>query len=274
MAQRSHTRTRAGHCTGWVDATSIGARLLRVLILTALGSVAASGQALAQRTFTDTIPGTLVNFVMVEVPGKGAIAPFLIGRTEVTWDMYDSFVTGSGAAPDRGGADAVARPTQPYGAPDYGWGHAGYPVISVTRSAAEAFCDWLSALTGNRYRLPTEAEWEHVASLALPEADRPRTGEIAWHSANSDRRTHPVASRPGDALGLYDLFGNAGEWVITEDGANVLRGGSFQDDPGEIGPNGRRVQQPSWSERDPQLPRSRWWLTDAPFAGFRIVRDK
>ena len=260
-----------------MDGAAIRTRFLRASTVALVASACVAVEGQAQQSYTDTIPGTLVHFEMVAVPGGNSVGPLLIGRTEVTWDMYDTFVTGSAPAPaagrDRGGADAVARPTQPYGAPDYGWGHAGYPVISVTRSAAEAFCDWLSALTGHRYRLPTEAEWEHVAALALAGGGSAAAGEIAWHAANSEGRTHPVASLPADALGLHDLFGNAGEWVATEDNANVLRGGSFRDAPDDVGPGGRRVQQLSWSERDPQLPRSRWWLTDAPFAGFRIVRD-
>jgi hypothetical protein len=63
-----------------------------------------------------------------------------VGRTEITWDLYDAFAL---SRPDtietRGGADAIARPTRPYGAPDYGWGHAGSPVISVAYTGAQAF---------------------------------------------------------------------------------------------------------------------------------------
>ena len=94
------------------------------------------------------------------------VKPFHIGRTEVTWDMYDVFALGLDVAKEKTSADAVARPSQPYGAPDYGWGHAGFPAISVTRDAAEAFCKWLSTKTGRVYRLPTEAEWTHAANLA------------------------------------------------------------------------------------------------------------
>ena len=204
---------------------------------------------------------------MVKVPGKA----IWIGRTEVTWDLYDVFAL---SRPDsterRGAADAVARPTRPYGAPDYGWGHAGFPVISVAYTAAEAFCVWLSSRTGKRYRLPTESEWELVASQAA--AGR-TVDDLAWHAGNAEGTTHAVGRRAADALGLHDLFGNAAEWVTVSSGRPVTRGGSFHDAPQTVGPSARAVQDDSWNERDPQIPQSRWWMSDAPFVGFRIVRE-
>jgi formylglycine-generating enzyme required for sulfatase activity len=223
-------------------------------------------------TYRESIPGTLVTFEMVLVPGDN---PFYIGRTEVTWDMYDVFALGlDSSSKQQGGADAVARPSQPYGAPDYGWGHAGYPVISVTRNAAEAFCDWLSKKTGKTYRLPTDAEWTRAAAAAAGGSAlaAERRDGLAWHRGNADSRTHPVGKRTADALGLFDLFGNAAEWVTTPDDALVVRGGSFRDPADVVGPEARAVQADSWTERDPQLPKSRWWLSDGPFVGFRVAR--
>lgn len=223
----------------------------------------------AQEIAVDSVPGTLVRFEMVKVPGRD----LWIGRTEVTWDLYDAFAL---SRPDSAelqrarAADAVARPTRPYGAPDYGWGHAGFPVISVAHTAAAAFCDWLSERTGKRYRLPTEAEWEAVARLA---AQGKTPADIAWHAGNAGGTTHAVGTKPPDALGLHDLFGNAAEWVTVTSGPPVVRGGSFRDTPDRVGPTARDVRTEAWNERDPQIPQSRWWMSDAPFAGFRIVRD-
>ena len=222
--------------------------------------------ARAQDSYTDSIPGTLVRFEMVKVPGQN----LWIGRTEVTWDLYDAFALSRPDTAERRGADAVARPTRPYGAPDYGWGHAGFPVISVAHTAAEAFCEWLSARTGKKYRLPTEAEWEAVAALA---AKGKVASELAWHAANASARTHAVATKPPDALGLHDLFGNAAEWVTVNSGRPVARGGSFRDGANLVGPSARAVRDDAWNERDPQIPQSRWWMSDAPFVGFRIVRE-
>jgi formylglycine-generating enzyme required for sulfatase activity len=253
---------------------------------TLLAQPAAPG---ALQDYRENIAGTVVSFEMVPVPsgtvtvaGKPvAVKPFFIGRTEVTWDAYDIFALGLDAAKSGGAADAVARPSQPYGAPDYGWGHAGSPVISATRSAAQAFAAWLSAKTGKKYRLPTETEWAHAAALAA--GKNPLTVDrieaLAWHRGNASARTHPAATKAADALGLFDLFGNAAEWVTTapDDAASsetlIARGGSFRDGPETLGPGARAVQDDSWNERDPQLPKSRWWLSDGPFVGFRLVRE-
>ena len=254
------------------------------MVMLSVAAIVAAQTSSSPEAYTETIPGTVVSFEMVLIPGgtvtldgkETPVAPVYIGRTEATWDMYDAFVLDK---PREGGtADATARPSQPYGAPDYGWGHAGFPVISVTRQAAEAFCQWLSAKTAKKYRLPTEAEWVHAARLAAGgETLTPRRShEIAWfrRSERSAPRTVAVGSKHGDALGLRDLFGNAAEWVTTTDGALVLRGGSFRDAEENVGPNARAVQDDSWNERDPQLPKSRWWLSDAPFAGFRLVAER
>ncbi len=238
-----------------------------------------AAQVAAAQGYHETIPDTVVGFEMVPVPAgtiqmeglSVAVGPFLIARTEVTWELYDLFAVGLGP-PARGAAAATARPSQPYGAPDYGWGHAGYPVISVTRDAAEAFCKWLSARTGKSYRLPTEAEWIRVAGVAAPSGDSAGSREaITWHRGNAGGTTHPVGTRKPDAHGLSDLFGNAAEWITTGDGVRATRGGSFRDTLERTGPAARAVQDPSWNERDPQLPKSVWWLSDGPFVGFRVV---
>lgn len=232
--------------------------------------------ATVPRIIPDSIPGTLVSWELVMVPGDPAtgMRAFLIGRTELLWDAYDAYMMSPPDSAGRKGADAVSRPSRPYGAPDYGWGHRGFATISVTREAAEAFCVWLSARTGHRYRLPTEAEWRHVARLAAgPTPSAARIDSLAWHAGNSGNRARPAASRAPDALGLYDLFGNAAEWVLTADGRRVILGGSFRDPLAAVGPHASAQQDETWTERDPQIPKSRWWMSDGPFAGFRILRE-
>lgn len=234
------------------------------------------------QTYRESLPGTLVTFEMVLVPAgtitidgrTTSVEPFYIARTETTWDMYDVFTLRGDAAEDRTGVDAITRPSRPYGAPDYGWGHAGFPAISIARQAADTFAAFVSAKTGKTYRLPTEAEWLVAARLAagIKPLDNARREALAWHRGNSGHQTHPAGTRAADALGLYDLFGNAAEWVASGDGKFVTRGGSFRDPIDKVGPDARAVQDDSWNERDPQLPKSRWWLSDGPFVGFRLVR--
>ncbi|MBK8249856.1 MAG: SUMF1/EgtB/PvdO family nonheme iron enzyme [Gemmatimonadetes bacterium] len=244
-----------------------------------------------QEIVRDSIPGTLVTIELVRVPAGAVtvagsrrdVPGFLLGRTEVSWDAYDAFTMSRAPSPrySPAGADAVAGPSRPYGNPDYGFGHAGYPVISVTRDAAVAFCAWLSTVTGHRYRLPTEAEWQRAADLAgngtvdgereSAEGRRQTADSTATRVPGSG--TRPVASGALTAPGVYHLFGNVAEWVIPDDRALVVRGGSWQDPPAAVGPLARARQGESWNERDPQIPKSSWWLSDGPFVGFRIVRE-
>ncbi|MFN0181542.1 MAG: formylglycine-generating enzyme family protein [Gemmatimonadales bacterium] len=237
--------------------------------------VLAAATAAGQDIVSDSIPGTLVKFELVRIPGGGTavegvaqeVGPVLMGRTEATWEMYDAFTLSRSPSPRYApaGADAVAGPSRPYGNPDYGFGHAGFPVISVTRAAAEAFCAWLSSVTGHRYRLPTDAEWQRAADLA--------GSEDGWHAGNAEGRTHAVGSLAPTSFGLFDIFGNVAEWVTTGDGSLVVRGGSWRDGKAGIGPSARERQQRSWNQRDPQIPKSSWWLSDGPFVGFRVVRE-
>jgi len=231
----------------------------------------------------DSLGGTLVSWEMVPVPGGTVtidgrtvdVKPFFIGRTEVSWDLYDVYMLRLDKGSSDAAADAIARPSLPYAVPDYDWGHAGYAAISIARNAAQRFAEWLSLKTGHNYRLPTEAEWQHAATLAAGSTPltRERIDALAWHRGNANERAHAMASKQPDALGLYDLFGNAAEWVTSDDPKPVTRGGSFRDDPAKIGPSARATQQDFWTERDPQLPSSVWWLSDGPFVGFRLVRD-
>jgi formylglycine-generating enzyme required for sulfatase activity len=226
------------------------------------------------------IPGSAVDFTLVPVAAgtvtlgerRVPVAPFAVTRSEVTWEQYDAYALSEPTAADRTrGADAVARPSKPYGAPDYGWGHNGFAAISIAWQAAEAYAAWLSAVTGDVWRLPTEAEWQLLADRAGFDASR--VDALAWHAGNSAGRTHAAGSKAPDALGLVDLFGNAAEWVRTLEGGHVTRGGSFRDAASAVGPQARAVPSDLWNERDPQIPPSRWWLSDGPFVGFRLVRE-
>jgi hypothetical protein len=121
--------------------------------------------------FLETMPGTSVKFEIIPLPAGTItinkttveIKPIWIGKTEVTWDEYDiyAFTLVASENQEIDELDAIARPTKPYGAPDRGFGHRGYPALSMTFHAAQEYCRWLSAKTGKKYRLPTEAEWNY-----------------------------------------------------------------------------------------------------------------
>src|SRR6266550_2885592 len=223
--------------------------------------------------YLDSIPGMLVRFEMMPVPGD---RPFWIGKTEVTWDEYDVWAFRLDLTPQErsSGVDATARPSRPYGAPDRGFGHHGYPALAMTYTAARGYCAWLSARTGRHYGLPTDAQWTRALEAGL-DADTSLSAErrdaLAWYAENTANQTHAVATKHADALGVYDLLGNVAEWVTVPDGPPVVRGGSWVDPAARVGPHARAAQTPAWNETDPQFPKSRWWLADAPFVGFRIV---
>jgi len=174
------------------------------------------------KPYTNTIPGTTVSYVMLPIPGgeflmgspeseqgrtpdegpqhKVAIAPFWMGRCEVTWNEYELFMypdlvkrsaTALGQKEDPL-IDAVSRPTKPYTEMSFGMGKDGFPAISMTQHAANKYCQWLSAKTGQFYRLPTEAEWEYACRAGTTTAysfgdDVSKFREYAWFKNNNDR---------------------------------------------------------------------------------------
>jgi formylglycine-generating enzyme required for sulfatase activity len=215
---------------------------------------------------------------MVPIPAPPGGKAFWMSKTEVTWDAYDVFAFKLDMTEEQRakGVDAASRPSNPYGAPDRGMGHQGYPAVSLTYKGADEFCRWLSAKTGKKYRLPTEAEWEHAARAGASSAGPIPSKElatVAWHWDNADDKTHPVGKLKPNAWGLHDMLGNAGEWCTGKDGKPVLRGGTFADKAADVHAGARALQTPDWNVTDPQNPKSKWWLSDGPFAGFRIIRE-
>jgi len=237
------------------------------------------------QAYEETLPGSVVKIKMVPIPagsikvgGKSVdVKPFYLATTETPWEAYDVFLqSGPPSKPyDQTdfAADAIARPSRSYILPDLGWGHHGYPVINVSYTSITMFCRWLSSVTKKKYRVPTEAEWEFACRDASPDTWKPEKAmdKIAWHSGNSASTTHPVAAKAPSKLGLYDMFGNVGEWGTDLEGKPVLCGGSYKDTAADQTPDLRKRWQPSWQETDPQLPKSRWWLSDGSFVGFRLV---
>lgn len=225
----------------------------------------------------DEIKGTALAIELVPVrPADGSPA-FLITRHEITWDVYDTLIFGFDreAGQSTPEADAVTRPTKPYVATDRGFGHAGFPAISVSFRGAQACAEWLSAKTGRKYRVPTHREWKAACVAAgIPAGE---LGEYAVFAANSEldgeMKTRAVGSRKADRLGCFDLYGNAAEWCVGDDGKPLSVGGSYRDPAEKVGCEAAMAFTPDWNASDPQYPKSIWWLTDAPFAGFRLVRE-
>ncbi|MDY9926773.1 formylglycine-generating enzyme family protein [Methanosarcina sp.] len=101
-----------------------------------------------------------------------------------------------------------------------------HPVEAVSWEEAQVFIRKLNALENNSeknsvYRLPTEAEWEYVARAGTSTSsffgdDESKLTEYAWFLKNSGLETHPVGLKKPNPWGLYDIYGNVGEWVQDE----------------------------------------------------------
>jgi formylglycine-generating enzyme required for sulfatase activity len=233
-----------------------------------------------------------------ETPQKKIeISPFWIGEKEVTFSEWDIFFKNMDL-PQAKNIDGVTRPTPQY--IDLTWGmgrQPNQPVNSMSQQAAMMYCKWLYTKTGLFYRLPTEAEWEFACKSGTT-TDRPfndspeKLNEYGYFKDNSDGKFQPVGGKKPNAWGLYDMLGNLSEWTIdqylpdyyskiaannpiTTPGAKyprTVRGGSYLDGAEELRCTNRIPSEASWNQRDPQIPKSRWWLTDGMFVGFRIVR--
>lgn len=137
-----------------------------------------------------------------------AVKPFQLGKYEVTFDEYSAFVLDM---------DGFELPH------DQGWGSGARPVIDVSWDDARAYAEWLSTVTGQPFRLPTEAEWEYAARAGTTTSywwgDEVRKGGKAWANCSGcgsewgGKRTAPVGSFPANGLGLHDMHGNVWEWV-------------------------------------------------------------
>lgn len=191
--------------------------------------------------------------------------PLAVGKYELTWDEWEICVAKRGCQ-DNSGKGYGSEP-DPQWSGDAGYGRGRHPVINVSWDDAKAYIKWLSAQTGETYRLLSESEWEYAARAGS-------TGRFAWgdaeptcepgqantanfngpHAAGflagcNGRRTEPVGFSGPNAFGLYDMHGNVREWTqdcfhvyldgIPTDGApwvtkcdrggegHVFRGGSF-----------------------------------------------
>ncbi len=269
---------------GWgVAGMSLAGAMLAALVgcagQSASSGAKGAGSGLAP-SIKQEIPGAAYSFELRLVPGKadGSIKPFYMGVTEVTWEAADTYIyrlDEERGVPVPGGADAVTRPTKPYLPPDRGFGHEGYAAISLGFANAKEFCVWLSAHSGKKYRLATEAEWEWACTAGGKEMEVPMDAldGVAWYAANSNEMPHPVATKKANGLGLHDMLGNVQEWCVAADGKGVTKGGSYRDGAERMRAGHREVSDRAWNASDPQVPKSKWWLSDGPFVGFRVVRE-
>jgi len=172
------------------------------------------------------------------------VRPFAIGTYEVTFDLYDLYCIETRCpSPD-----------------DQGWGRGRRPVINVSWNDAKAFTRWLSGKTGQRYRLPTDAEWEYAARAGTrttywwgDELQQKRANCDGCDALWSGEMTARVGRFPANPFGIHDTAGNVFEWVedcwndtfavTPADGSayrvpacvlHVIRGGAWSFPPHEV----------------------------------------
>lgn len=231
---------------------------------------------------------------------KVSVSSFWMGAYEVTRDEFDVFYTDETIS-QNAEVDAITRPSAQYIDFSGGMGkEGGYPVNSLSQYAALMYCKWLYIKTGIFYRLPTEAEWEYACKAGTSTTyffgnDAKYLKEYAWYKNNSNNKFGKTGQKKPNQWGLYDMLGNVMEWTLDhyyekipgkitdsiagayvpfnpEPYPKVLKGGGFNDEALDVRSASRIASDPEWNRRDPQIPKSKWWLTDALSAGFRIVR--
>ena len=156
------------------------------------------------------------------------LSDYYMGETEVTQELWEAVM---GSNPSRFMGDNQR------------------PVERVSWDDCQEFIKKLNQLTGKEFRLPTEAEWEYAArggkySRGYKYSGSNNSDEVAWYGTNSGDKTHPVATKKANELGLYDMSGNVLEWCNdwygdyhsnsqtnptgpSEGEYRVLRGGSW-----------------------------------------------
>ena len=132
----------------------------------------------------------------------------------------------------------------------YGLGD-NYPAYYISYRDVQSFITKLNSMTGETFRLPTEAEWEFAArggnkSKGYTYSGSNTIGDVAWYTDNSSYSTHTVKTKAANELGIYDMSGNVWEWCSdwygsyssgsqtdptgpTTGSYRVLRGGSCYD---------------------------------------------
>lgn len=202
---------------------------------------------------------------------------FAIGKTEVTRGQFAVFVKASKYKV----ANSCYKPKD---SKDIDWQNLPFkqgddhPVVCVSWRDAKAYTEWLSKKTKQNYDLPTEAQWEYACKAGEKTAYCGSTNsfEVAWYSSNSNALTHSVGKKTANAWGLFDMSGNAREWVLDSfhsnysgaptDGSEwkgnspekVLRGGSWDDASGAITSTHRHTSNSDQNS--------------STIGGFRVVR--
>lgn len=244
-------------------------------------------------SFTDHVPtydDEQVPFEMVLIPGDDAenIKPFYVAKTEVTWEMFLYWAYCDDIENRNDIHQLQAQGLRPsglaHGHPQTDQGmvtNPRWPATGMSWRVAQAYCRWVSEQTGRTYRLPTDNEWMYLFKQAggIPNDHLVLFDRALLLDNNEEmddvpflHMPRPVAQGEPDALGLYDLLGNAAEWVQPMGGKRWVRGGHFLTKAEDLSNHWLAFEdQKTWNETYPQIPVSDSWYIDEYFQGIRLV---
>lgn len=246
--------------------------------------------------YTLQVPGSDVAWEMIPIPGgvvtlgspeseaghqadegpqiKVTVGPMWVAKCETTWKEYKLYMSmyrlfkslansGLRKATPTNAADAVTAPTELYDRTfTFEFGEDdNLPATTMTQYSAKQYTKWLSKLTGQQYRLPTEAEWEYAcragSNAPFGFGGLELVDDYGWFSSNCKGISHPVGKKDPNAWGLYDMHGNVMEWcsdwagdypegavidpIGPQDGdSRMIRGGAWLT-PAMLGRSGNRA---------------------------------
>ena len=156
------------------------------------------------------------------------LSGYYIGKTEVTQVLWEAVM---GINPSKFIGDNL-------------------PVEMVSWDDCQEFIRELNALTGQNFRLPTEAEWEFACrggnnSRGYKYSGSNNLGSVAWYDGNSGNKTHPVGTKAPNELGIYDMSGNVWEWCA--DWYGDYSSGAQTNPTGPYGGSNRVYRGGSWN---------------------------
>ncbi len=182
--------------------------------------------------------------------------PFYMAVTEVTQEQYEA-VTGRKAGDGR----SPKNPAEP-----------------VSYNEAVEFCKKLSEKVKRTVKLPTEAQWEYAARAGGAGRycfgdDAALLGDYAWYAGNRAGKVQPVGQKKPNAWGLYDMYGNAMEWV--SDFYDTLPAAAATQPTGPDKGDSRILRGGGWTS-DARQCRSAYRIRVAPdskgpLTGFRVI---
>ncbi len=193
------------------------------------------------------------------------IGSFKMSETEITFTHWDACVKAKGCD---------------YNQYDIDLGLGNYPVTGVGYTdITQQFIPWLNKVTGKRFRLPTEAEWEYAckAGSTSEYCGSNSIDNVGWYHRNSNSAPHPVRQKQANAFGLYDMSGNVFEW--TQDCWNKNYYGAPSNGEAWLSGNcvRRVIRGGSWDYLSRDLRSTyRYWRNDTDSLsnlGFRLAQD-